>query len=158
MTSDPKARPKVTLTVARTPGTLQAPTPLGYDPTRFAHIKGSIASVDSACHHAVWLYAARRNAGGALPTGAKTSYAKQILLHHPERSLKTTRNLVSVAFALQTEYGWLLDIWYQGSVAPHQISLPAAKALKDRVRQDLVEGEFTQNLSAIEQLLRGKYE
>lgn len=109
----------------------------GYDPAQFAHIKGSIGSVDSICHHAVYLYATKLNFGGELPQGAKTSYAKEILLHHPDKSLKTTRNVVSAAIAVQVKYRWLLEIYYETSVAPYVVIVSAVNHLKNQLTQDL---------------------
>ena len=126
----------------------------GYDPVQFAHIKGSIASLESICHHAIFLYVCRLNSGGTFEPEMKTSYAKQILLHHPGRSLQTTRNMVSVAAKLQERQSKLLGIWYSSMKPPYVLSSQVSRNLLSFMRERLASNGLPLSMPGIESYLR----
>lgn len=137
-------------------GSLLQGASIGYDPSVFTHYKGAVFSFDGLCYNAINLYAEGRQFGGVFPKDFKTRYATDILKHHPEKSLSTARNLVSIASKLQLKYSDFIGLYYKAFGNPRGFLEPAEKALAKRLKEDLDSSGYQYHINAIQAFLNSK--
>lgn len=142
----PKQRPKITFTRL---STLPTTKHEGYSQDEFATYKKAMSSFDGVCFVAIDLFFQKKLHQGKMPIGLKTSLAKKILLHHPEKSLQSARNLISIASKLQEYYSAYIDIYCQKNASSQKLKDGALAHLTARLKKDMKETGYTENLVEI---------
>lgn len=112
---------------------------MDYDLTPFASYKAVLTTHDAVCFLAPKLYLERMRHHGSLPRGAKSGFAKQLSLQHPDWSHKTAQNLVSIAWKCQDYCDSLLQTYRNAFAALDDDAFvrASAKAVSEKLTKEL---------------------
>lgn len=115
----------------------------GWTASEFTYYQQHIQSFESVCFFAIEMYLSKVKLHGVIPNGFKTSFAKKILLHHNEHSIKTARNLISLAWKCQEHYSSHIDVIYKDLKFLPEFKKVAVESLSKTFKKDLKSAGYT---------------